>query len=416
MASEPAGRGHVLPRQRPPLGQGHVRVPRHRARATRPWPPTARHRPRGPPRRHHHLGVVGRATRWRSYLVQVAIGDFEVGRRRHQRRRVPIRHVAATVTTSTRGPIARWPAPAEMLDVMAGCGARTRSRPTASLSVDEDLGFALETQTPDAWSARDTARTVARADEILVHELAHQWVGDAVSPATWKDIWLNEGFATYSEWLWSERTGAPPAALLAREPGRGGLRPPARRSGLRTELFQGSVYLRGAARCRRCGRRSETTRSSRCCGRGSPSTRVARPPPPTWWPWPSGCRASSSTSCSSAGSTAAPPRSSLPRGRQSQAGRLRLEGVDRAGAAQGDPDVVEALEEALADGVLERELRLEADGRGRDGAPLDVDRELEAGSASIGGEQLLADLARHSHRHEAVLRCSCCGRCRRTAG
>ena len=42
---------------------------------------------------------------------------------------------------------------------------------------------------------------------MIVHELAHQWYGDSVRVERWQDIWLNEGPATYAEWLWSEREG-----------------------------------------------------------------------------------------------------------------------------------------------------------------------------------------------------------------
>ncbi|UCE27833.1 MAG: T9SS type A sorting domain-containing protein [Candidatus Coatesbacteria bacterium] len=65
------------------------------------------------------------------------------------------------------------------------------------------MGGAMEHQTcttiDDYWS-----HPAPEDDWIIAHELAHQWWGDWVTCGTWADIWLNEGFATYSDALFHE--------------------------------------------------------------------------------------------------------------------------------------------------------------------------------------------------------------------
>jgi aminopeptidase N len=65
------------------------------------------------------------------------------------------------------------------------------------------LGFALENQTRPNYSSAFFRS--GSNPYVIVHENAHQWFGDSVSVSQWKNIWLNEGFASYAEWLWSEK-------------------------------------------------------------------------------------------------------------------------------------------------------------------------------------------------------------------
>lgn len=95
----------------------------------------------------------------------------------------------------------------EILDFLSGLfGPYPFTSAGGIVDDDETLTFALENQTrpiypPDSFGDQESA------DSLVVHELAHQWYGDSLSVLRWRDIWLNEGFAQYAEWLWSEREG-----------------------------------------------------------------------------------------------------------------------------------------------------------------------------------------------------------------
>ncbi|MFD7987314.1 M1 family metallopeptidase [Kitasatospora indigofera] len=74
-------------------------------------------------------------------------------------------------------------------------------------------GYALETQGRVFYSPRQFA--AGSNTSVVVHELAHQWYGDSVSLQRWSDIWLNEGFARYAQWLWSEHENEGTAQEIA---------------------------------------------------------------------------------------------------------------------------------------------------------------------------------------------------------
>ncbi|MDX2681212.1 M1 family metallopeptidase [Streptomyces sp. NY05-11A] len=107
-----------------------------------------------------------------------------------------------------------------------------------------NVGYALETQSRPVYDRAPSLST-------LVHESAHQWFGDSVSLTSWKDIWLNEGFATYAEWLYAEQHGGDSAqksfdALYASPATDGLWEFPPGDPGSGANIFGTPVYARGA--------------------------------------------------------------------------------------------------------------------------------------------------------------------------
>jgi len=187
-----------------------------------------------------------------TYLVQVAVGEFVI--QEGTAGDVPLRNVYAASLAEEGAAAAE--ATAEMIAVFEERFGPYPFEVYGVLVVDEALGVALETQTLSifgadivAFAGEDVGDIGLSTEAIFAHELAHQWFGDAVSPEQWDDIWLNEGFATYAEWVWQEAADGAPIAESARgvynSLGAGG--------GATIEigdpgavgLFDSSVYLRG---------------------------------------------------------------------------------------------------------------------------------------------------------------------------
>lgn len=180
-----------------------------------------------------------------SYLVTVDIGQFEREESKGPNGLAIRNYFPDDLDAETKAQFAKTP---QMIEYFSTLFGPYPFDVYGGVVVDSNIGFAIETQTMSLFS-RNVGLGRIGAGEVLSHELAHQWFGDSVSLAQWKDIWLNEGFATYASWLWLEHSQGKSAfdqqvREMYNEVKDEGLPPPGDPPA--DDLFNPGVYLRGA--------------------------------------------------------------------------------------------------------------------------------------------------------------------------
>jgi aminopeptidase N len=157
-----------------------------------------------------------------SYLVAFLVGDYELVDAGVSTTGVPIHHAVLDGAIERADLAAYTRVTDNQLAFFADLFGPYPFDRYGLAVTDSVAGLAMETQGLSLFSAVDLDGSLGPFQQLLLaHELGHQWFGNAVSPGTWNDIWLNEGLATYCEWLWLEHEGLATVERLAEEARRG---------------------------------------------------------------------------------------------------------------------------------------------------------------------------------------------------